>query len=172
MLIALGVAIWLLSIEQPASKDQPPPKTFSEKDPLSKDFMEARPASSEKFFGEGILEGYGFGKPENDLRKMHALVQNHRLLAKGLDARHFAANADVAATFRGENKIALQALPKDHRVFNSEGLLVDRWSTPLFIHLQSADTVGIYSAGPDKILGTEDDYSMESGIVRQKAAEF
>ncbi|MCZ6671890.1 MAG: hypothetical protein O7C75_03020 [Verrucomicrobia bacterium] len=41
----------------------------------------------------------------------------------------------MAATFRGEQRIALQTLPQDHRIFNDEGLIIDRWGTPLFFHL-------------------------------------
>ena len=130
------------------------------------------PVKSSTYFGEALLEGYGSGSPENDLRKMHSLMQNYRVLAKSLEARHFSSNADFAAALRGEKRVALAALPNDHSIFNEEGLVVDRWRTPLFFHMESAQKVSIHSAGPDTILGTEDDYSLIDGTASQSNADF
>lgn len=123
-------------------------------------------------FGERLLFGYGTGDPANDLEKVGSLIANYRVLAKGMDARHFASNDSLAAALRGEQRIALVALPQNHPIFNDEGLIVDRWDTPLFFHLEAADDLSIYSAGPDKEMGTADDYRLEDGRTQQGKAEF
>jgi len=166
-ILVIGLAIWLFYPKESAKDLIPKPTGHI---PSQEEIRKSQPP--QQLFGESILAGYGSGSPENDLRQMHALVQNYRLLAKGMDARHFASNESVASVFRGENRIALQALPIDHRVFNNDGLIVDRWGSPLHFHLESAQKVSIYSAGPDTTLGTDDDYSFVSGIAKQGSAEF
>lgn len=99
-------------------------------------------------------------------------MANYRVLAKGMDARHFSSNAELSSTLRGEKRIALKALPEDHSIFNNDGLIVDRWDTPLFFHLEATDKLSIYSAGPDKEMGTEDDYSLIGGVTTQGKTEF
>lgn len=123
-------------------------------------------------FGDELLERYGSGSPEDDLRLINHLVQNYRLLAKGLDSRHFSSNEAIGNTLRGNQSIALQAVSQDHRIFNSEGLLTDRWGSALFFHAVSASVIDVYSAGPDKTFGTSDDYFTESGRVKTGPATF
>lgn len=129
------------------------------------------PPQSE-LFGDKSLERYGSGSPEDDLRLINHLLQNYRLLAKGLDSRHFSSNEAIGNTLRGNQSISLKAVSRDHRIFDSEGLLIDRWGTALFFHAVSASAVDVYSAGPDKTLGTEDDYFTESGRVKKGPARF
>jgi hypothetical protein len=40
---------------------------------------------------------------------------------------------------------------------NDKGELVDRWGTPYFFHQLSRDHMEIRSAGPDKVMWTQDD---------------
>lgn len=165
--IFLGISVWFFY--QKESSDTAIPYTPG---PIPDRQEQIESHSRSQLFGESILEGYGSGTPENDLRKLNTLLQNYRLLAKGMDARHFAANETFSSVLRGENLIALQALPKDHPIFSSEGLIIDRWGHPIHFHLESAQNVGIYSTGPDAILGTQDDYSLVEGIAKQGTAEF
>ncbi|MCB1121103.1 MAG: hypothetical protein KJT03_06120 [Verrucomicrobiae bacterium] len=134
----------------------------------------AHPAGQPKptLFGEKLLENYGRGSPEQDLLLMDGLIRNYRILAKGMDARHFSSNEAIASTLRGEQSIALKALPADHRIFDSNGFIIDRWGTSLFFHLESKDHISIYSSGPDKELGTDDDYLLIGGVPKQGKAEF
>ncbi|MDA1067417.1 MAG: hypothetical protein O3C43_13035 [Verrucomicrobia bacterium] len=169
----VAIAYWFLQTRNRDQEVEQPEVPSSASGPTEEQRGSALkvPAPS-NFMGVAILEGYGSGKPENDLQKVNSLIGNYRTLAKGMDARNFSSNADVAAALRGEKHIALAVLPKDHKLFNEEGLIVDRWGSPLFFHLISAEKVAIYSAGPDKVLGTEDDFSMVGGIVTRTAEEF
>ncbi len=40
---------------------------------------------------------------------------------------------------------------------NEKGELVDAWNTPFFFHQISGTEMEIHSAGPDKIMWTQDD---------------
>lgn len=50
-----------------------------------------------------------------------------------------------------------QLFPATHPRFNLEGALVDAWGTPFFFHHLSSMDLEIRSAGPDRVLYTEDD---------------
>ena len=165
------ICVWL-SKPDPDSQSEDTITETTAPPPPTKEQIESTRTPSRPLFGENLLLGYGSGDPTADLRKVQTLISNYRILAKDMDARHFSSNADVAAALRGEKRIALPALPKDHSIFNAEGLIIDRWETPLFFHLESADRVGIYSAGPDKEMGTEDDYSLVGGVAQQGKPEF
>jgi hypothetical protein len=52
-------------------------------------------------------------------------------------------------------------LPRSHRIFNAAGALTDRWGTPFFFHSAQAGVIAIRSAGPDRLLWTEDDLHRE-----------
>ena len=131
-----------------------------------------KPTVRQGLFGDSILEPYGYGSPEDDLKLVAHLIINYRLLAKGLDARHFSSNEAVGDTLRGKGSIPIEAVSAHHRLFDTDGLIVDRWNTPLMFHLVSSEDVNIYSHGPDKILGTDDDLSLETGRVQRGAAAF
>ena len=40
---------------------------------------------------------------------------------------------------------------------NSQGELIDPWGTPYFFHQLSGTEMEIHSAGPDKVMWTQDD---------------
>ncbi len=165
-----GITIYF-SIDQQETIDREPQRTTSAPLPTPKQ-VQSTMEPKEPLFGEILLQGYGRGDPTGDLRKVESLIANFRILAKGMDARHFASNANLSASLRGEGRIAIIALPEDHSLFNAEGLLTDRWKTPLFFHMEAADKIDIYSAGPDKEMGTEDDYCLIDGVAQQQKAEF
>jgi hypothetical protein len=120
----------------------------------------SRPAgSAEPPFAERILADYGdpARPPEDDLRDIARTLENLALLVKGESPLPLGANEEIAAALRGRNRAALRALPDDHRAFNAQGQLVDRWATPLYFHAESRDRLDVRSAGPDKRMWTADD---------------
>ena len=111
------------------------------------------------FIGAGILKHYADPalKPEEDLTWMSRALDNFSLLVKGDDPLPLGANEDIAGALRGRNKAHLRFLPDDSPVFDKQGRIIDRWSTPLYFHAGSRDRLEIRSAGPDKQMWTADD---------------
>ncbi len=66
-------------------------------------------------------------------------------------------NAEITAALSGRNKLRYAVIPPNHPAINRAGELCDRWGTPFFFHAESANTMGIRSAGPDKKMWTDDD---------------
>lgn len=111
------------------------------------------------FLGEQILRGYAATDlpPQNDLTLMSRLMENALLLLKSAANRPLSANEDWADFFRGRNAAQEMFLPANHAALNTNGQLVDRWSTPLFFHALGGGRYEIRSAGPDRKLWTADD---------------
>ena len=109
--------------------------------------------------GETILRDYANTNlpPENDLTLMSHLMVNSLLLLKSAANRPLSANEDWVDLFRGRNGAHEEFLPSQHIALNAEGKLIDRWATPLFFHALGGGRYEIRSAGPDKILWTDDD---------------
>lgn len=119
----------------------------------------AHPAGDERLIGEIILEHYAEPAtlPQEDLVRLAHALNNFALLVKGDNPLPQGSNEELAAALRGRNRAQLRFLPETHPVFNAPGQLVDRWGTPLFFHAVSRDRLDIRSAGPDKVMWTEDD---------------
>ncbi len=66
-------------------------------------------------------------------------------------------NAEIMRTLMGDNARQATLGPPEGQSLNAAGELVDRWGTPLFFHQLSKTVMEIRSAGPDRIMGTEDD---------------
>jgi hypothetical protein len=66
-------------------------------------------------------------------------------------------NAEIMKAVVGGNARQAVLGPPDGQTLNDKGELVDQWGTPYFFHQMSANRMDIYSAGPDKIMGTADD---------------
>lgn len=109
--------------------------------------------------GDVFLHGFGDHSttPVEDLQKIGRTVEGMLVLFKNLDTRHIATNAQLASYLRGNNPEQLVFVSPNHPVFNSDGLLVDRWDSPLFIHPIGTGLIELRSAGPDRILHNEDD---------------
>jgi hypothetical protein len=116
-------------------------------------------ASSPPPFAESILTRYADAArpPEEDLHDLARMLGNFALLVKGDDPLPLGANEEIAAALRGKNRAQLRALPDDHRAFNAQGQLVDRWGTPLYFHAESRDRLDVRSAGSDRKMWTADD---------------
>lgn len=117
----------------------------------------ARP--DEPLIGEEILKGYADPAtlPQEDVIRLAHALDNFSLLVKGESPLPFGSNEELAAALLGKNRAQLRFLSATHPALNSQGQLVDRWSTPLFFHAVSRDRLDIRSAGPDKVMWTEDD---------------
>jgi hypothetical protein len=68
-------------------------------------------------------------------------------------------NAEISAALSGRNVLGLELVPPNHRAFNGQHELCDRWGTPFRFHAVSGTFMEIVSAGPDKRFGTKDDSS-------------
>lgn len=123
--------------------------------------------------GEKILSGYGdpAQPPAQDLVLMHRCLETFLLAAKGMKEQPLSANGEIAAALRGEGFVKVAFLPQGHPVFDEAGLLCDRWLTPLFFHAERAGVFAIRSAGPDKILWSEDDLERQAnGAIKSGSA--
>ncbi|HUG12632.1 MAG TPA: hypothetical protein VMM36_16570 [Opitutaceae bacterium] len=72
-------------------------------------------------------------------------------------------NNEITAVLTGRNSLGLQLIPRGHPAINHRGELVDRWGTPFFFHQLSGDAMDIRSAGPDKVMHTDDDAVLAQG---------
>lgn len=133
---------------------------------------EPAPGEPTPLIGELMLRDYGDPtmSPVKDIQMMAGLLNNVTLLVKTLQDRPMSGNEDWAAALRGANPAQQRFLPDQHRVFNEEGLLVDRWGTPLFFHPIARKEYEIRSAGPDKKMWTADDlHRNPDGTFREEA---
>jgi hypothetical protein len=161
LVLVLVGAVWLLWPRREAPRVEKE-RAESRADAHSADaapISTPAPSPAPRPFAERILERYADAArpPEEDLHDLARTLGNFALLVKGHDPLPLGANEEIAAALRGKNKAALRALPDDHRIFNAQGQLVDRWSTPLYFHAASRDRLEVRSAGPDRTMWTADD---------------
>lgn len=123
------------------------------------------PTSSER-----LLEGYAdpSSPPIEDLRKVQRVVAGYFSIVKNSSRFPIGGNADLAAALRGENPNRETYVPEGHPVFSGEGLLVDRWGTPLVVHPEAWTQLELRSAGPDKIAYTQDDLVLKPSGTQAK----
>jgi hypothetical protein len=66
-------------------------------------------------------------------------------------------NQEITKALRGDNlKQVRLPLPKGATI-DDEGRMRDRWGTPYFFHQLSGKEMEIHSAGPDRVMWTDDD---------------
>lgn len=65
-------------------------------------------------------------------------------------------NAEITRSLNRGNPKQASLLPDGDRM-NGHGELIDRWGTPYFFHQISKTYMEIRSAGPDKVMWTNDD---------------
>ena len=114
--------------------------------------------------GEAILQDYAASSAtsQQDLTLVSHLLENFALLVKGNDPLPLGANEEIAAALRGRNRLQQRFVPDTSPLFNAKGQIVDRWGTPLYFHAISRDRLEVRSAGPDKVMWTEDDVQRQS----------
>lgn len=108
---------------------------------------------------ETLLAGYADPETEpiEDVRKLHHVIGGYFSVIKDPARFPIGGNADLAAALKGENPNREVFLRTDHPVFSAEGLLVDRWGTPLVVHPEGWRQIELRSAGPDRKPYTADD---------------
>lgn len=123
------------------------------------------PRVTEPTAGEKLLKGYGDDAtpPIEDLKMLHRVMGGYFSVIKDPYRFPIGGNEDLAAALRGENPNREIFVPAGHRLFSKDGLVVDRWGTPLQVHPEGWRQVGFRSAGPDRKLFTEDDLVLLPG---------
>ena len=146
-ILALLVWLFLNTGSKPAS---PPPSATRTSPP---------PQSSAPTAAESLLADYAdpATEPIDDLRKLHRAVVSYFSVMKDSSKNPIGGNADLAAALRGENPNKEIFLPADHPIFSADGLLLDRWNTPLIVHPEAWRELELRSAGPDKTPYAADD---------------
>ncbi|MBV8820346.1 MAG: type II secretion system protein GspG [Acidobacteriaceae bacterium] len=66
-------------------------------------------------------------------------------------------NAEIMRALMGSNPKQLNVGAAASEHLNEKGELVDRWGTPYFFHQLAKDQMEVRSAGPDRVMWTEDD---------------
>ena len=94
---------------------------------------------------------------ERDLRELQQRVGLFLTSVKEPYRPPLGINEDVAKALTGGNRYGEVVLPTNHPSLNDRGQLVDRWGTPYHFHPRAANVIDIRSAGPDRILFTDDD---------------
>jgi hypothetical protein len=119
---------------------------------------------------ERLLEGYAdpTTPPIEDLRKLHRVLTGYFSVIKDASRNPIGGNADLAAALRGENPNRTVFVHPGHAVFSPDGLLRDRWDTPLVVHPEGWRRIELRSAGPDKTPYTEDDLILAPSGLRKK----
>lgn len=149
LLLALGLVLWW-------RRSQPRPMS---PEAIAAASAQATNRPSQPLPGDQIMAGYGLPEtsPKQDLQSLANTLSNLVLLIKADDPFRLGANEEFAAALRGRNRHRLRFVREDHPCFNNLGQLVDRWQSPLFFHALDASRIDIRSAGPDRVLWTDDD---------------
>ncbi|MES2438601.1 MAG: hypothetical protein V4584_06030 [Verrucomicrobiota bacterium] len=117
------------------------------------------PEMSAPTASEALLENYGdpATPPIEDLRKIQRVAVGYFSLIKDSQRFPIGGNEDFAAALRGENPNREVFIRKGNPVFSPEGLLLDRWGSPLIVHPEAWRVLELRSAGPDRIPHNDDD---------------
>ncbi|MGZ5503815.1 MAG: hypothetical protein ACXWGY_04060 [Chthoniobacterales bacterium] len=103
-------------------------------------------------------EQEAFAPPDEEamieIDKVSLMIRDYRTIA---GENPVGTNAEIMAAVMGENRKQAKLGPPEGMKLNEKGELIDRWGTPYFFHQISRDHMEIRSAGPDKILWTDDD---------------
>jgi hypothetical protein len=152
LLIAVAIVLgWRFTHKTPPS---PSPDTAG----TTMSQLDPKPASPPTA-AETLLEGYGNSStpPIEDLRKIHRVVTGYFSLVKDPGRNPIGGIADLSAALRGENPNREVFVREGNPIFTSDGLLKDRWGSPLIVHPEAWRQLELRSAGPDKRPYTEDD---------------
>jgi hypothetical protein len=92
--------------------------------------------------------------PMRDLDKINLMLRDYRTLT---GENPVGTNAEIMASLMGGNAKHATLGPPAGLELNDKGELIDQWGTPYFFHQLSRSHMEIRSAGPDKIMWTDDD---------------
>ncbi|WP_367871609.1 hypothetical protein [Luteolibacter sp. Populi] len=135
------------------------------------DSQAAFPIPDQPTAAERLLEGYGdpATPPIEDLRKIHRVVTGYFSIVKDSSRNPIGGNADLAAALRGENPNREVFVRAGHPLFAKDGMLADRWGTPIVVHPEEFRRLGLRSAGPDRSPYTADDLILTPAGAQQQA---
>jgi hypothetical protein len=108
---------------------------------------------------ESLLAGYAdpATPPMEDLRKIQRVATGYFSLIKDTQRFPIGGNEDFSAALRGENPNREIFIREASPVFSRQGLILDRWGSPLIIHPEAWRELALRSAGPDRIPYNGDD---------------
>lgn len=89
-----------------------------------------------------------------EIDQVNLMIRDYRTLA---GENPVGTNSEIMAAVMGNNPKQAKLGPPAGVKLNEKGELIDRWGTPYFFHQLSGDHMEIRSAGPDKIMWTQDD---------------
>lgn len=89
-----------------------------------------------------------------EIDKVSLMLRDYRTIA---GENPVGTNAEIMAAVMGKNPRQAKLGPPEGMQMNEKGELLDRWGTPYFFHALSRDHMEIRSAGPDRVMWTEDD---------------
>ena len=109
--------------------------------------------------GNPFTEEYGEtnGDTKRDLEALRDVVTHCQLLMKNFDTFHLPGNPEIVRFLQGANPEKLAWMPAEHRLIQSDGVLLDRNGIPIFFHRLSGLRFEYRSAGPDRKHWTDDD---------------
>jgi hypothetical protein len=93
--------------------------------------------------------------PAQLLENLNRAIRNY---GDALGGNPVGTSPEIARQLNGENPKHIHFIPPESGLrLNAHGELVDAWGTPYSFQQLSAHQMEIHSAGPDKIMGTDDD---------------
>ncbi len=147
----IGVLTWLFMIadsEKPRAKPSIPSRSETKV-----------PVPDTPVPGDALLADYAdpSSPPIEDLKKIHRVVTGYFSVIKNASRFPIGGNEDLAAALRGENPNREVFVRPGHPVFSKDGLLIDRWGSPLIVHPEAWKQLALRSAGPDRVAYNADD---------------
>lgn len=89
-----------------------------------------------------------------EIDKVGLMLRDYRTIA---GENPVGTNAEIMGAVMGGNEKHATLGPPEGMKLNDKGELIDRWGTPYFFHQLSRDHMEIRSAGPDRVMWTDDD---------------
>jgi len=117
-----------------------------------------------RLLGDHMLENHAAAStpPALDTRIVHQFVQTANMENRHIDTFYFSTNPDLTEVLLGKEGMSHPQIKASHPIIGKnqygEIVMVDRWKTPYRVHLMERNNIEIFSAGPDKQMGTEDDF--------------
>ena len=90
----------------------------------------------------------------DDLHLIDSLFIAYR---QAIKANPSGENYEIIEALTGGNAKRIAVFPPNHPAISNDGTLLDRWGSPYHFHSISASNMEIRSAGPDRILWSDDD---------------
>lgn len=165
----IGLSVWLTRAVRDDEPAPPPAESaaqVAEETPAAVDefpaFVVVGPDPLAGRVGEGLNAEGSTGR--RDLQVLQEILTAWRTNAPR-GGNPVGNNQEITAALTGDNPWRVEIIPPDHPAINSRGELCDRWGEPLFFHQLSGDRMEIWSNGPDRLRGTEDDVIVVPGGV-------